>query len=68
MDEADRAGYFREKAHEYRAKALKTADPNVKRTLEAVAREYSRRAEAVDRESGTKPGLQGAPRSKTEEL
>jgi hypothetical protein len=63
MEAADRAGYFRDKAQEYWAKALKTADPSVKRTLEAVAREYFRRVESVDR--GTKPGgLPGVPRSK----
>jgi hypothetical protein len=68
MDENNRAGYFRGKAQEYRAKALNTADLRVKLALEAVAREYSCRAGAVDRGAGTKPDMAGVPRSKPGEL
>jgi hypothetical protein len=49
------ANYVR-KAEEYRAKARATVDPRVKSALEAVAREFIRKARDLD---GTVPRLAG---------
>ena len=42
------AGYYVGKAREYRDKAHATVDPRVKSALEAVAREFIRKARAVE--------------------
>jgi len=46
-DRLDAAHYVR-KAEEYRAKACAPADPRIKSALEAVAREFIRKARGVD--------------------
>ena len=54
-DQIDAAHYIR-KAEEYRAKARATLDARVRSGLEAVAREYIRKARELD---GAGPRLAG---------
>jgi hypothetical protein len=54
MEHDHEASHYREKSEEYRSKAGQTTDLRVRLTLEAVAREYSRRANEVEWATGTK--------------
>jgi hypothetical protein len=56
-DQLDAAHYMR-KAEEYRAKARATIDAQVRSGLEAVAREYIRKARELDWEVPQLAGIQ----------
>jgi len=50
------AKYFRQKFEEYQVKAREASDPRVRMALEAVAREYLRRANELDSTADIKNG------------
>jgi hypothetical protein len=52
------AAHFVRKAEEYRAKARATSDARVRSGLEAVAREYIRKARELDGEVPRLAGIQ----------